>query len=379
MVLASLPLTPNGKVDRKALPAPDALRQESTRAYVAPRDALELLLARIWEELLGTGPIGIHSDFFELGGHSLLAMRMVSLIRERLGRSLPVVSLFQAGTLAELASRLRQAPGHVSPLVPIQSGGSQRPVFCVHPVSGNVLPYLELARRLGPDQPFYAFQAPGLEGERAPLGTVEAMAATYVEAMRGVQASGPYRLAGWSLGGVVAFEMARQLEQQGEQVEQLTLIDAYAFDQRPVEPVGAEWIAARFVEFTGQLLGLPVSELMADAHPADEASLLGRLLALGRRTGVLAQGVGSEQLHALYRVYESNLRALWDYQPGRYGGRVTLLRASETHVPTGTDGGWGALAAGGVEVHELSGDHHSILRAPAVDVLAETMALKSSP
>nr|WP_301340591.1 non-ribosomal peptide synthetase [Myxococcus xanthus] len=375
MVLASLPLTPNGKVDRKALPAPDALRPESTRAHVAPRDALELLLARIWEELLGTGPIGIHSDFFELGGHSLLAMRMVSLIRERLGRSLPVVSLFQAGTLAEQASRLRQAPGHVSPLVPIQSGGSQRPVFCVHPVSGNVLPYLELARRLGPDQPFYAFQAPGLEGERAPLGTVEAMAATYVEAMRGVQASGPYRLAGWSLGGVVAFEMARKLEQQGEQVEQLTLIDAYAFEQRPVEPVGAEWIAARFVEFTGQLLGMPVSELMADAHPADEASLLGRLLDLGRRTGVLAQGVGSEQLHALYRVYESNLRALWDYRPGRYGGRVTLLRASETHVPTGTDGGWGALAAGGVEVHELSGDHHSILKAPAVDVIAETMAL----
>nr|WP_244172052.1 non-ribosomal peptide synthetase [Myxococcus virescens] len=378
MVLASLPLTPNGKVDRKALPAPDALRPESTRAYVAPRDALELLLMRIWEELLGTGPIGIHSDFFELGGHSLLAMRMVSLIRERLGRSLPVVSLFQAGTLAELASRLRQSPGHASPLVPIQSGGSQRPVFCVHPVSGNVLPYLELSRRLGPDQPFYAFQALGLDGERAPLGTVEAMASTYVEAMRGVQASGPYRLAGWSLGGVVAFEMARQLEQQGEQVEQLTLIDAYAFDQRPAEPVGAEWIAARFVEFTGQLLGLPVSELMADAHPADEASLLGRLLELGRRTGVLAQGVGSEQLHALYRVYESNLRALWDFQPGRYGGRVTLLRASETHVPTGTDGGWGALAAGGVEVHELSGDHHSILRAPAVDVIAETMTLSQT-
>ncbi|NVJ07525.1 non-ribosomal peptide synthase/polyketide synthase, partial [Myxococcus sp. AM001] len=377
MALAALPLTPNGKVDRKALPAPDALRLESTRAYVAPRDALELVLARIWEELLGTGPIGIHSDFFELGGHSLLAMRLVSLIRERLGRSLPVVSLFQAGTLAELASRLRQAPGHVSPLVPIQSGGSLRPVFCVHPVSGNVLPYLELARRLGPDQPFYAFQAPGLEGERAPLETVEAMAATYVGAMRGVQASGPYRLAGWSLGGVVAFEMARQLEQQGEQVEQLMLIDAYAFDQRPAAPVGAEWIATRFVEFTGQLLGLPVSELMADAHPADEASLLGRLLALGRRTGALPPGVGAEQLHALYRVYESNLRALWDYQPGRYGGRVTLLRASETHVPTGTDGGWAALAEGGVEVHELSGDHHSILRAPAVDVLAETMTRKA--
>nr|WP_279637144.1 non-ribosomal peptide synthetase [Corallococcus praedator] len=371
VVLTALPLTHNGKVDRKALPEPEALRLHSTRAHVAPRDALELLLVRIWEELLGAGPISITSDFFELGGHSLLAMRMMSLIRERLGRTLPVVSLFQAGTLEELAARLRQAPGHLSPLVPITRTGSRRPFFCVHPVSGNVLPYLELARRLGPDQPFYAFQSPGIEGERAPLETVEAMAASYVEALRAIQPAGPYRLGGWSLGGVVAFEMARQLEQQGEQVEQLLLIDAYAFDQRPSEAVGADWIAARFVEFTAQLLGLPVPELMAGGEPTSEAVLLDRLLELGRSTGVLPQGLGSEQLHTLYRVYESNLRALWKYTPGRYGGRVTLLRASETQVPTGADGGWAALATGGVEVHEIPGDHHSILRTPALDVLAE--------
>ncbi|RYZ42467.1 MAG: non-ribosomal peptide synthetase [Myxococcaceae bacterium] len=339
LVLEALPLTPNGKVDRKALPAPEALRPESSRAYVAPRDALELQLVRIWEELLGTGPIGLTSDFFELGGHSLLAMRMMSLIRERLGRSLPVVSLFQAGTLEELAARLRQAPGHLSPLVPITRTGSRRPFFCVHPVSGNVLPYLELARRLGPDQPFYAFQSTGLEGEGAPLETVEAMAASYVEALRTLQPSGPYRLGGWSLGGMVAFEMARQLEQQGEQVEQLVLIDAYAFDQRPTEAVGAEWITERFVEFTSQAFGPPVPE----------------------------------QFQALYRVFENNLHALWKYTPGHYGGRVTLLRASETQVPTGADGGWGPLAAGGVEVREVPGDHHSILRAPGVDALAEEL------
>ncbi|MFP2960203.1 amino acid adenylation domain-containing protein [Myxococcus sp. 1LA] len=379
MVLQALPLTPNGKVDRKALPAPEALGSESSRAYVAPRDALELLLARIWEELLGTGPVGIHSDFFELGGHSLLAMRMVSLIRERLGRSLPVVSLFQAGTLEELAARLRTAPGHLSLLVPLHSEGTQRPVFCVHPVSGNVLPYLELSRRLGPDQPFYAFQAPGLEGEQSPLETVEAMAARYVEALREVQPSGPYRLAGWSLGGVIAFEMARQMEQQGEPVEQLTLIDAYAFDQRPAEPVDAAWIAARFAEFTAQLLGLPAPEQVADARALDEAGILDRLLDQGRSTGVLPQGVGAEQLHALYRVYENNLRALWRYAPGRYGGRLTLVRASETQVPTGTDGGWAALAEGGVAVHEVPGDHHSILRPPAVDLLVAVMTLKPSP
>ncbi|MBZ4423289.1 non-ribosomal peptide synthetase, partial [Myxococcus sp. RHSTA-1-4] len=371
MLLDALPLTPNGKVDRKALPAPEA-RTEPAHAYVPPRDELELLLARIWEELLGAGPIGIRSDFFELGGHSLLAMRMMSLIRERLGRSLPVVSLFQSGTLEELAARLREAPGHLSPLVPLTTGGSRRPFFCVHPVSGNVLPYLELARALGPEQPFYAFQSPGIEGERAPLETVEALAARYVEELRTVQPSGPYRLGGWSLGGVVAFEMARQLEQRGERVEQLVLIDAYAFDQRPPEGAGESWLAARFVEFTARLVELPVPELREEDVPGGD-TLLERLLEAGRSAGVLARGVGLEQLRTLYRVFESNLRALWRYQPGAYGGRVTLVRASETQVPTGPDGGWAGLAAGGVEVHEIPGDHHSLLHAPAVETLARKL------
>ncbi|MFP2907916.1 non-ribosomal peptide synthetase, partial [Pyxidicoccus sp. 3LFB2] len=369
VLLDALPLTPNGKVDRQALQTP-SLRTE--QAYVPPRDDLELRLARIWEELLGITPIGVHSDFFELGGHSLLAMRMMSLIRERLGRSLPVASLFQAGTLAELAAKLREAPGQWSPLVSLTTGGSRRPFFCVHPVSGNVLPYLELARALGPDQPFHAFQAPGLEDTQAPLETVEALAACYVEALRGVQPSGPYRLGGWSLGGMVAFEMARQLEQQGERVEQLFLIDAYAFDQRPPEGAGESWLAARFVEFTARLVGLPLPEQGAESLPSGDA-LLHWLLDAGRSAGVLARGVGLEQLRALYRVFESNLRALLRYEPGAYGGHLTLVRASGTHVPTGEDGGWAAHAAGGVEVHELSGDHHSLLRAPAVEALARKL------
>ncbi|WP_286191325.1 non-ribosomal peptide synthetase [Comamonas sp. JC664] len=369
LTLDALPLTPNGKVDRAALPVPEVLRAAEGRADVAPRDTLEWVLAGIWEELLGVGPIGIHSNFFELGGHSLLAMRLVSRIRERLGRSLPVVTLFQAGTLEELAERLRQTPARLSPVVTLNGGGSRRPSFFVHPVSGTVLPYLELSRRLGADQPFYALQSPGLEDADAPLETVEAMAACYVAAMREVQPAGPYRLGGWSLGGVIAFEMARQLEQQGERVEQLLLIDAYAFDQRPPEPVGAEWMAARFVEFTSQVLGLPLPERTADEALPGEASQLAQLLEQARRAGALPKGVELEQLHALYRVYASNLRALWRYTPGRYGGRVSLLRASQTRVPTGADGGWAALAEGGVEVAEAAGDHHSVLKAPAVDVV----------
>ncbi|REG22684.1 phosphopantetheine binding protein, partial [Archangium gephyra] len=376
VVLEALPLTPNGKVDRKALPAPEGLRRDSS--VVAPRDAWELQLVRIWEELLGVQPVGPGSNFFELGGHSLLGMRLMSMIRERLGRSLPVAALFQTPTLEELAVRLRQAPGRVSPVVPLSTGGSGRPFFCVHPVSGTVLPYMELARRLGPRVPFYALQSPGLEGERAPLETVESMAACYVEALRTVQPVGPYRLGGWSLGGVVAFEMARQLEQQGERVEQLVLLDAYAFEQRLPEGAGAAWIASRFVEFTARLLGLPVPGLdLEDSLPEPEEVLLRRLLDLGREAGVLRRGVGLEELRLLYRVFESNLRALARYEPGAYGGRVTLFRASRTAVPgpAGSAGGWGRWVAGGVEEHELQGDHHSILQAPEVQTLAERLGV----
>ncbi|WP_444546339.1 amino acid adenylation domain-containing protein [Archangium lansingense] len=374
VVLEVLPLTPNGKVDRKALPAPEGLRPTLESSFVAPRDALELQLVRIWEELLGLQPVGLQSNFFEQGGHSLLGMRLMSMIRERLGRSLPVAALFQSPTLEELAVRLRQAPGRVSPLVPLSTGGSGRPFFCVHPVSGTVLPYVELARRLGSEVPFYALQSPGIEGERTPLETIESMAECYLEALRAVQPVGPYRLGGWSLGGLVAFEMARLLEQRGEQVEQLVLFDAYAFEQRLPDGAGASWIASRFVEFSARLLGLPGPTLgVEESLPESEEVLLRRLLDEGRNAGVLPRGVSLEELRILYRVFENNLRALGRYVPGSYGGRVTLFRALQTPVPPSAraDGGWGRWAAGGVEVRELQGDHHSILQAPEVQALAE--------
>jgi thioesterase domain-containing protein len=178
---------------------------------------------------------------------------------------------------------------------------------------------------------------------------------------------------------VVAFEMARQLEQQGERVEQLVLLDAYAFEQRLPEGAGATaWLASRFVEFTARVLGLPVPALeWEESLPEPEEVLLRRLLESGREAGVLRQGVGLEELRLLYRVFESNLRALGRYVPGPYGGRVTLFRASRTLVPgsVGSAGGWERWAAGGVEAHELQGDHHSILQPPEVQTLAERLGV----
>ncbi|OJT19745.1 hypothetical protein BO221_36000 [Archangium sp. Cb G35] len=374
VVLAALPLTSNGKVDRKALPPPEASTE--THDFIAPRDTLELELARIFEELLGVHPVGARGDFFALGGHSLLAVRLQALVQERTGHALPLASLFQAPTVEQLATRLRRGEaGPWSPLVPIQPRGSRRPFFCVHPVGGNVLCYAELARQLGPDRPFYGLQSQGLvSSSPPPLERIEEMAALYVEAVRTVQPEGPYLLGGWSLGGVVAFEMARQLEQRGERVEVLALIDpspAMASATPVPEDTGAQ-VASLFAMDLGQLgrMELP-AELLAQG---DSEALLRHLLEEGRKAGLLVPEVGLEQLRALRDVFTHNLRALHQYVPRPIGSGLTVLRASESPDGDSQDRGWGTLARSGAQVLEVPGDHYALLRAPHVQVLAERLA-----
>src|SRR6185503_500362 len=226
--LEEISFTPQGKYDRRALPTPHQARFEESQ-LVAPRDVLELQLTEEWEELLRV-PCGVTDDFFDLGGHSLLAVRLMSRIEQLYGKKIPLATLFKAPTIESLSIVLRQERdgSSWSPLVPIQPQGSERPFFCVHAVSGNVLCYRALARRLGAQQPFYALQARGLDDEQEPQTQVEAMAADYLEAVRTIQSHGPYLLGGWSMGGLIALEMARQLQAQGEEVRLLALFDTKA-------------------------------------------------------------------------------------------------------------------------------------------------------
>nr|WP_306464213.1 non-ribosomal peptide synthetase [Corallococcus exiguus] len=318
--------------------APASRPSETTE--VAPRDDMERELVALWEELLGVRPIGVTRPFFDLGGHSLLAVKLMARIRERFHRELPLAALFQAPTVETLARLLRQAPEVFSPLVPIQREGSQRPFFCVHPVGGNVLAYAALAKQLGPEQPFYGLQSQGLDGSRPPLDTVEAMAALYVNAVRTVQPHGPYRLGGWSMGGVVAFEMARQLQARGETVELVALIDpSPATDDRvPLDVDDAGQVAALFELDQGQL-----------ATP-ETATETGRTL-----------------LH----VFTRNLRALKHHRPGTLTGRVLLLLAGDN--PKHGDDGWSAHVHGELTREVLPGTHYSLLRAPHIQRLAERL------
>jgi thioesterase domain-containing protein len=235
-----------------------------------------------------------------------------------------------------------------------------------------VLAYAELAHLLGPDQPFYGVQSPGLEGEAPPLDSLEAMAALYVEAVRAVQPRGPYLLGGWSMGGSLAFEMARQLQARGEEVGLVALIDTYA-NAFPGGTVSPEWLeparlGALFYRDLLRATGadLPCSEEELSRLAPDEA--LRVLEEAGRKAAALPES-DMQSLQTLRQVFESNLRAAWSYVPRPYAGTLLSFEASEATRPHG----WEPLAQGGVEVHTLEGDHYALLRGPGVKVLAELL------
>ncbi|HEX2569781.1 MAG TPA: non-ribosomal peptide synthase/polyketide synthase [Polyangia bacterium] len=372
--LEALPLTPNGKLDRRALPSPDQGGVEAREALLGPRDELEAKLVHLWEEVLGVRPVGVRQHFFELGGHSLLAARLVAEVRKVLGRPLPLLTLFQNPTIEQLARALRQKEERAasgSALVQLQAGqAGERPLFLVHGGGGSASGYAELARHLDPARPVYAFHAPGLDGGEMLPASVEAMARHYVGLMRGVQAEGPYLLGGWSFGGVVAFEMARQLEAVGGVVELLALIDSHA--PSPEARLAPDELA--LLAGFGRILDLPVQRMGLD--PERLRALGGRerlayVLEQARRTLGDAFSLELDQVERYFAIFRHHEEALRRYVPRLYTGRMVLLRAGTQEVPgVAADLGWGAWTTGGLIVDEVPGEHYTLLSVPQVAPLA---------
>jgi thioesterase domain-containing protein/acyl carrier protein len=376
--LDAMPLTPNGKVDRRALPAPDQARPELGKEFVAPRTAVEQKVADIWEDLLDVRPIGVGDDFFSLGGHSLMAVRLMARIQANFGRHLPLASLFQGPTVEKQASLLReQSHDDSAPaLVGIQPQGDGLPFFCVHPGGGTVLCYRELANHLGLDQPFYGLQARGVDENQVPHTRIEDMAAYYIEAIRSVQADGPYLLGGWSMGGVVAYEMAQQLEAQGEQVALLALMDA-----RPVNSVeaAAAWDEITLLINFARDLGLSVDGLQLSTDELaklNSEELLSYVLQRAIEAGILSQDIQPAHARKLFEVFKLNVQAMQSYRPQPSSTPVTLFKAGEQGTMETPDEtmGWGALTSGEVEIHTVPGSHFTIVREPYVRSLAEQLA-----
>jgi non-ribosomal peptide synthase protein (TIGR01720 family) len=356
--------------------------------FVPARDTWEVQLAQVWEQVLGAHPISIRDNFFELGGHSLLALQLMARTQQVFGKNLPLATLFQKPTVEQLAEVLRQHSPALpwSALVPIQPQGDRRPFFCVPGAGGNVLYLHELARNLGPDQPFYGLQSVGLDGASEPYARIEDMAAHYIQAVRAIQPHGPYLVGGHSLGGPVAFEMAQQWLRQGEPVALVVILDTWPTLEPDLACLAwddARWLftIARLVEhLSGKTLGVS-HEVLQTLAPDEQLHYLSQRM---QAEGWLPPGeLEIAPLRGMVRVYKASISM--QYAPQNVQPvRVALLRSSEPvplddpsaerpALPADPTLGWDKFVKKGLKVYKVPGNHLTMLVEPHVQALAEQL------
>lgn len=378
--LERMPLTENGKVDRNSLPRPiPSIQQENT----LPRNELDLRIKTIWEEVLQVPFVGRTSSFFDLGGHSLLATTLMRRLEREFNRQLPLAVLFENPTVEHLSDVIRRNEKNIpqSCLLPLQPRGSKKPLFCVHPVGGNGLCFMQLSRLLGPDQPFFAFQViddrDDMEDEHDEFSSIEGRAARYIQALQKVQPQGPYWLGGWSFGGYVAYEMARQLVQQNQEIKILLLLDITTRIGRDPETGDDIAIALRLANELRDLAQLPHISLPEDG-PAGTEERLQYVLDELIRTNLVDRQTDMLRLHNYLRGFRRRRQSLQVYHPGPYPGKITLIRTgdiigAENVTPTDETRGWAELSPQPVRVHTVPGRHHNMVFMPHVLELAETI------
>nr|WP_218170644.1 non-ribosomal peptide synthetase [Pseudomonas gingeri] len=385
--LAALPLTANGKRDRKALPVPTP-QAWIGRVYEAPANALESTLAGLWAEVLKLERVGRHDSFFELGGHSLLAVRLVNLL-EQAGLPVTLAELFQHASVESLATLLEQRsplPERVEPWVVVRSTGSQPPLFLVHEFSGADLYFPALGQHLEGDFPIYGL--PGVAPGQPRLDTLECLASRLLEVIRTVQPEGPYRLAGWSFGGVLAYEIAQQLLGQDQVVAFLGLIDTYV--PRLTDQGKARWSDehAHKRHLLLQCTALAtvggnrqVLEQLAVLEQGCEAIDFDDLLEHCRQQQLLPQALADASVADLWPVLDREVahgHALAHYRLHPIDLPVHLFSARErpTELSRRSEShGWAeVLPAERLRRIEVSGDHMSMMQAPHVRELGRTIA-----
>ena len=404
IVLDTFPLNANGKVDRSKLPAPDAA--EDGTSYVAPRTLVETVLTDMYAGLLNLDRVGIEDSFFDLGGNSLQAMQLVTRLRKELAVDTDVTAIFLAPTPAQLATTLRDRYGVLdsdlddadldqlgqlsedeaaallasldpagtvtasivdAPLVRMTDGPGTEPLFLVHAVGGTVYPFAHLARELADRYAVFGIEAAGLRDGSLPVADLDAMVDRYVAAVRAAQPTGPYRLAGWSMGGLVALEMAGRFAATGDEVALVGLLDS------PYEPADMSgWstaeVAAQFVADASRALG-------PDAGPLPDPATTGvpeqlRWLAdrLGGDAGDGAAALG--EIERRFAVFQAHVTAIAGYRARPSAGPVLVVGARDGYD---FGPGWTRILGSGAEPVRVPGDHYSFLRPPGVHEVARAI------
>lgn len=395
VVVDHFPLTPNGKIDTAALSELGLVLAPSTATHAtAPgTSALEDRLTTIWRDLLGIEEIGPTDNFFDLGGNSFLAVRLMARIQREHGVRVPLAALIGAGTVRTIAMLMgaAQEPSADRHLVPMQTTGSRPPLVGVHPGHGGVLCYRELAGHLGPEQPVYGLQSLDFDHGRAASNDLREMAARYLaEAVAALPADAPLILLGWSFGGLIAFEMARQSRARDARPTHLLLVDC----RLPITAPTLATIAPSIL--LANLLFERPARAAPHAFSLEEIAALSveqQLSTVAARTGtsidrLVPEVIGRDRLEAYLQMRAARMEALRRYDLRPYDGATTLFRASDAGEPSpiprlqsafeeaarSADYGWTRWCSQGVEVIDVPGDHESVIAAPNVSHLAREVS-----
>ncbi|OQR64292.1 non-ribosomal peptide synthetase [Streptomyces maremycinicus] len=366
VVLESFPLSPNGKLDRRALPAP--VFSGGAGAGRLPASGYEEVLTRLFAEVLGVGQVGPDDAFFDLGGTSLLAVRLVARIREECAAELTIGSLFEAPTPAALAGRIEAAGpaarDALDVVLPLRARGARAPLFAIHPAGGLSWCYAGLAARLGPDQPVYGVQARGLSGEEPLPSTLLEEAADYAGRIREVRPHGPYRLLGWSVGGVLAHTVAVLLQESGAEVELLALLDAFPAEQWRERPAPEEGDALTAV------LRMAGFDRTGERTRED-------VLATLRRAGSPLAGLADDTLARIVDIVPNHARMMREHRHRAFRGDLLFFTAAAPRAEDWlTREAWRPHVSGAIVDHELDCTHPQLLTGRHLDEVAACLAAR---
>lgn len=366
--LTVMPLTPNGKIDRNALgqlrPAPAS---SAKTGYMGPRTDVEKLVADIWSEHLGVKDVGIFDNFFEVGGHSLIAVQVMNRLEKETGKRLPLATLFEHSTVEKLALMLQMDGKSITwdSLVPIKPQGTKTPLYIIHGAGLNVLLFNALAVNMDADQPVYGLQAKGLNGIDEPLDSIEAIAEHYVASIMARNPTGPYALAGYSFGGIIAYEMTRQFQVLGKTVTVLAMFDTYAYQSNHRDPwyrkaayqakmlvkqvlytfVLLKQDPKRTIEYKGERLKSKLDELQWKLKRSKEPTLV---------------------VDHSHKIGLMNELAWRNYRLMPQPVTVELFRARKLtfYMDDFEFLGWKPFALKGINIHEIPGEHNYIFAPP---------------
>ncbi|MCQ4202712.1 amino acid adenylation domain-containing protein [Streptomyces coelicoflavus] len=376
VALDAFPLTPNGKLDRRALPAAE-VRAGTGRA---PRNPQEEALCGLFAEVLGVTGVGIDDSFFDLGGHSLLAIRLLNRIRTVFGVRVSLRALFEAPTVARLVQRFDgdDMGDGLAVLMPLRADGSRPPLFCVHPASGLSWAYVGMLQHLGPDQPVYGLQARGIAEEQRLPGSLEEMAADYAEQIRKVQPSGPYHLLGWSFGALAAYAVATALQEQGETVAYLGLLDGYPRDDEPDGPRGLdEQDEPDGLDEVTILQGLLHDMGIDDDLRDDTVPPLAKAAELLRRQGGALAGLDEKTLARVAAVCANGMRVSARFRPAVFRGDMEFFTAAHGRPDRlNAHALWAPYVAGHITDHSVDCTHLEMVTSGPLKEISGAVAAK---